>query len=64
MIYRVRIYCDECFGRDTYACRQGHPDLSSEAFGSISAANSRGEEMVGTSDWEWEVLDDDGNVVC
>jgi hypothetical protein len=64
MIYRVRLYCDECFGGDTYACIQRHPDVRSEAFESILAANTRGEELVAANDWEWEVLDDDGNIVC
>jgi hypothetical protein len=40
------------------------PDVRSEALESILAANTRGEELVGANDWEWEVLDDDGNVVC
>ena len=42
MSYLVRIYCDECFGGHTYVCLQQHPDLRSEVFESILAANTRG----------------------
>jgi hypothetical protein len=65
MTYHVRVYCLDCFEMNSAECPEGHPALLGETFTTILEANIRGQEAVTANDeWEWEVLDEAGNVVC
>ena len=67
MSYRVRIYCHTSYEIGSCEHKPPHPLVLSQTFPSIRAANDRGGETVGErhdDDLEWEVIDQQGEVVC
>ena len=63
--YRVRVYCEACWNSEAAACDVPHPGILPNDFASIREANDVGRAAVsGHEDWEWEVLDEDGRIVC
>ena len=67
MSYRVRIYCHKSW--ETGACKHvpPHPFTVPTTIKSIRAANDHGGEVVAQlndEEVEWEVINENGEVVC
>ena len=64
MAYRVRIFCSDCLGNDETGCFDGGTELLDGWFPTIGQAGDRGMRAAAEGEgWEWEVIDDHGNVV-
>jgi hypothetical protein len=64
MAYRVRIFCRDCLGNDETGCFDGGTELLEGWFPTIDQAGDRGMRAAAEGEaWEWEVIDDHGNVV-
>jgi hypothetical protein len=67
MKYFVRVYCHRSFETGSCLCIPPHPYLLEGSFSSIRAANDRGDKAIGVNrddDVEWEVIDEEGEVIC
>jgi len=67
MSYRVRIYCHKSWETGTCEHVPAHPFTVPITFESIRAANDGGGEMVASlkdEEIEWEVVDENGELVC
>jgi len=73
MMYRVRIYCDDCYGDDPLGCFDGGTQLLCDAappyetfvFANLDAARKAGADRVrNCSPWRYEVIDEDDQVVA
>ena len=72
MTYRVRLYCRDCTGIDPMGCFDGGTELLEsdtrpfiirefDSTGAASAAGARA--TTGAAPWEYEVIDESGEVV-
>jgi hypothetical protein len=64
MAYRVRIFCRDCRGSDDTGCFDGGTELLDGFFATADQAGDKGMRAAEEGEgWEWEVIDDYGNVV-